>query len=130
MLDRLSPRPGARRERKRVGRGPGTGHHKTAGRGTKGQGKRSPGRETIRTSAMNAGICERCVTPASGPPTGSPDVCASRCRVVIAERSGSGRPRHSLRYLPSGASRSSRPCCTSSITALVVPTAFVSDARS
>jgi large subunit ribosomal protein L15 len=46
MLDRLSPRPGARRERKRVGRGPGTGHHKTAGRGTKGQGKRSPGRET------------------------------------------------------------------------------------
>jgi large subunit ribosomal protein L15 len=46
MLDRLSPRPGARHKKKRVGRGPGTGHHKTAGRGTKGQGKRSPGRET------------------------------------------------------------------------------------
>jgi large subunit ribosomal protein L15 len=29
-----------------VGRGPGTGHQKTSGRGTKGQGKRSPGRET------------------------------------------------------------------------------------
>jgi large subunit ribosomal protein L15 len=46
MLDRLQPRPGARHKPKRVGRGPGTGHQKTAGRGTKGQGKRSPGRET------------------------------------------------------------------------------------
>jgi large subunit ribosomal protein L15 len=46
MLDRLKPRPGARHARKRVGRGPGSGHGKTAGRGTKGQGKRSPGRET------------------------------------------------------------------------------------
>jgi large subunit ribosomal protein L15 len=45
MLDRLSPRPGARRRPKRVGRGPGSGLNKTAGRGEKGQGKRSPGRE-------------------------------------------------------------------------------------
>jgi large subunit ribosomal protein L15 len=45
MLDRLQPRPGARRPPKRVGRGPGSGGHKTAGRGHKGQGKRSPGRE-------------------------------------------------------------------------------------
>jgi len=46
MLDRLKPRPGAQHKRKRKGRGPGTGNQKTAGRGTKGQGKRSPGRET------------------------------------------------------------------------------------
>ena len=46
MLDRLSPRPGARGSVKRVGRGPGSGTGKTAGRGVKGQGKRSPGRET------------------------------------------------------------------------------------
>jgi large subunit ribosomal protein L15 len=46
MLDRLSPRPGSRRPIKRVGRGPGSGLHKTSGRGVKGQGKRSPGRET------------------------------------------------------------------------------------
>ena len=45
MLDRLKPRPGARRPGKRVGRGPGSGWNKTAGRGVKGQGKRSPGRE-------------------------------------------------------------------------------------
>ena len=45
MLDRLAPRPGARRPQKRVGRGPGSGLNKTAGRGEKGQGKRSPGRE-------------------------------------------------------------------------------------
>ncbi len=44
MLDRLEPRPGARRPRKRVGRGPGGKAGKTAGRGTKGQGKRSAGR--------------------------------------------------------------------------------------
>ncbi len=46
MLDRLSPNPGARTRRKRVGRGPGSGVGKTSGRGVKGQGKRSPGRET------------------------------------------------------------------------------------
>jgi large subunit ribosomal protein L15 len=48
MLERLAPRPGARHRTKRVGRGPGSGHRKTSGRGIKGQGKRSPGRETGR----------------------------------------------------------------------------------
>jgi large subunit ribosomal protein L15 len=46
MLDRLKPKAGARRSRRRVGRGPGSGLQKTCGRGTKGQGKRSAGRET------------------------------------------------------------------------------------
>jgi len=46
MLDRLAPRPGATSSPKRIGRGPGSGTGKTAGRGMKGQGKRSPGRET------------------------------------------------------------------------------------
>lgn len=41
MLDRLSPRPGARRARRRVGRGPGSGTGKTTGTGVKGQGTRS-----------------------------------------------------------------------------------------
>ncbi len=45
MLDRLQPHPGSRRAPKRVGRGPGSGLNKTSGRGEKGQGKRSPGRE-------------------------------------------------------------------------------------
>jgi large subunit ribosomal protein L15 len=48
MLDHLAPRPGARHRLKRVGRGPGSGHRKTSGRGIKGQGKRSDGRETNR----------------------------------------------------------------------------------
>jgi len=48
MLERLEPRPGARHRTKRVGRGPGSGHRKTSGRGIKGQGKRSAGRETNR----------------------------------------------------------------------------------
>jgi large subunit ribosomal protein L15 len=46
MLDRLQPRRGSKHSPKRVGRGPGSGLNKTAGRGMKGQGHRSPGRET------------------------------------------------------------------------------------
>lgn len=41
MLDRLSPPPGAVHRPKRVGRGPGSGHGKTACRGTKGQKSRT-----------------------------------------------------------------------------------------
>jgi large subunit ribosomal protein L15 len=37
----LAPAPGATHSRKRVGRGPGSGHAKTAGRGSKGQKSRS-----------------------------------------------------------------------------------------
>jgi large subunit ribosomal protein L15 len=40
-LHNLRPAPGAVRERKRVGRGPGSGLGKTAGRGEKGQKSRS-----------------------------------------------------------------------------------------
>jgi large subunit ribosomal protein L15 len=40
-LHDLAPRPGAKRKRKRVGRGISAGQGKTAGRGIKGQGARS-----------------------------------------------------------------------------------------
>jgi large subunit ribosomal protein L15 len=40
-LHTLSPKPGSRKDRKRVGRGPGSGNGKTAGRGHKGQLSRS-----------------------------------------------------------------------------------------
>jgi large subunit ribosomal protein L15 len=40
-LHDLRPAPGATHSRKRVGRGPGSGHGKTAGRGNKGQKSRS-----------------------------------------------------------------------------------------
>jgi large subunit ribosomal protein L15 len=40
-LGNLSPNKGANRQRKRLGRGPGTGHGKTAGRGHKGFKSRS-----------------------------------------------------------------------------------------
>lgn len=43
MLGRLKPPDGARRTRRRVGRGPGSGKGKTCGRGTKGQKARSGG---------------------------------------------------------------------------------------
>jgi large subunit ribosomal protein L15 len=40
-LNDLSPAPGSKRGRKRVGRGTGSGHGKTSGRGHKGAGARS-----------------------------------------------------------------------------------------
>jgi large subunit ribosomal protein L15 len=43
MLNTLQPTPGSRRPRKRLGRGPGSGTGKTAGKGTKGQNARSGG---------------------------------------------------------------------------------------
>jgi large subunit ribosomal protein L15 len=42
-LDDLKPAAGSNRKRKRVGRGDGSGHGKTSGRGHKGQGARSGG---------------------------------------------------------------------------------------
>jgi large subunit ribosomal protein L15 len=42
-LDELRPAPGAKKPRKRIGRGPGSGHGKTATRGSKGQKARSGG---------------------------------------------------------------------------------------
>ena len=40
-LSNLSPREGSTKQRKRLGRGPGSGHGKTAGRGHKGYKSRS-----------------------------------------------------------------------------------------
>lgn len=40
-LETLAPLPGSRQQRKRIGRGPGSGTGKTSGRGQKGQGARS-----------------------------------------------------------------------------------------
>src|SRR3954452_18172367 len=40
-LNDLRPSEGARKSKKRVGRGTGSGHGKTSGRGTKGQNSRS-----------------------------------------------------------------------------------------
>jgi large subunit ribosomal protein L15 len=40
-LNNLKPKKGARHVKKRVGRGPGSGHGKTSGRGEKGQKSRS-----------------------------------------------------------------------------------------
>jgi large subunit ribosomal protein L15 len=42
-LSELKPAAGATKKRKRVGRGDGSGHGKTAGRGHKGQGARAGG---------------------------------------------------------------------------------------
>jgi len=42
-LGKLSPAPGAKTKRNRVGRGPGSGNGKTSGRGHKGQKARSGG---------------------------------------------------------------------------------------
>jgi large subunit ribosomal protein L15 len=47
-LHSLKPARGARKERKRIGRGEGSGTGKTAGRGHKGAGSRSGARKRVR----------------------------------------------------------------------------------
>ncbi len=46
-LSSLKPSKGARKNRKRVGRGPGSGHGKTSCRGHKGQNSRSGGKTPV-----------------------------------------------------------------------------------
>ena len=46
-LHNLKPKPGTRRARKRLGRGPGSGLGKTAGRGHKGAGARSGNKRKV-----------------------------------------------------------------------------------
>jgi large subunit ribosomal protein L15 len=47
-LHSLKPAPGSRKERKRVGRGEGSGYGKTSGRGHKGAGARSGNKRRVR----------------------------------------------------------------------------------
>jgi large subunit ribosomal protein L15 len=47
-LHNLAPAPGSRKDRKRVGRGHGSGHGKTAGRGHKGYGARAGAKDRAR----------------------------------------------------------------------------------
>jgi large subunit ribosomal protein L15 len=47
-LHSLSPAPGSRKDRKRVGRGTGSGHGKTSGRGHKGYGARAGAKDRAR----------------------------------------------------------------------------------
>jgi large subunit ribosomal protein L15 len=46
-LENLSPKPGTRKNRKRVGRGAGSGMGKTSGRGHKGQGSRAGAKRNV-----------------------------------------------------------------------------------
>jgi large subunit ribosomal protein L15 len=47
-LHNLAPAPGSRKNRKRVGRGHGSGHGKTSGRGHKGYGSRAGAKDRAR----------------------------------------------------------------------------------
>lgn len=50
MIHEVTQKVGAHKRRKRLGRGPGSGTGKTAGRGTKGAGSRSGASGSIRAS--------------------------------------------------------------------------------
>jgi len=47
-LHNIAPAPGSRKDRKRVGRGHGSGHGKTSGRGHKGAGSRAGAKDRAR----------------------------------------------------------------------------------
>src|SRR5262245_10984998 len=51
-LHSLKPAKGAKTSRRRLGRGPGSGRGKTAGKGTKGQKARTGGRNKLRLMGM------------------------------------------------------------------------------
>jgi large subunit ribosomal protein L15 len=51
-LHSLSPAKGAKTSTRRIGRGPGSGRGKTAGKGTKGQKARTGGRNKLRLMGM------------------------------------------------------------------------------
>lgn len=51
-LHSLKPAKGSKSESRRVGRGPGSGRGKTAGKGTKGQKARTGGRNKLRLLGM------------------------------------------------------------------------------
>ena len=59
MLDRLTPRPRSRRRPKRVGRGIGSGHGRTCGRGQKGAGARSGSRRLPRREGGQTPLARR-----------------------------------------------------------------------
>jgi len=50
MIHEITPKAGKHKKRKRIGRGPGSGTGKTAGRGHKGAGSRSGATGSIRAS--------------------------------------------------------------------------------
>lgn len=50
MIHEITPQAGAYKKRKRIGRGIGSGHGKTSGRGHKGAGSRSGATGSIRAS--------------------------------------------------------------------------------
>lgn len=58
-LHNLSPKPGSRRPRKRIGRGPGSGTGKTSGRGHKGQGQRSGSKQKVNLEGGQTPIQRR-----------------------------------------------------------------------
>ena len=51
-LHSLKPAKGSKMEHRRIGRGPGSGRGKTAGKGTKGQKARTGGRNKLRLLGM------------------------------------------------------------------------------
>ena len=62
-LHELQYTEGARKARKRVGRGTSSGNGKTAGRGQKGQGARSGGGKTPNKAAMDEPIPSQITPP-------------------------------------------------------------------
>ncbi len=88
---------------------------------TRSPGAPVSGRRSTRCSA-SSGVAAEMVAPA-----GSPAVCVSRSRMVTRSFPA---PVNSGRYACTGSSSDIRPSSTRSITAVVVPTTLVSEARS
>ena len=90
-LDDLRPAPGAVHRRKRIGRGPGSGHGKTSTKGHKGQRARSGGGKARRDSRA-----ARCRSTAACPSAASCPSAARREYAVVNLESLAASPAGSV----------------------------------
>ena len=86
----LFPAPGSRKDRKRVGRGNGSGHGSTSGRGDKGQGSRAGG---TKGAGFEGGQTPLRDAPAQAPGLQEPQPRGVRGRQRVSPRRGLRRRR-------------------------------------
>lgn len=88
-LDELRPAPGAKKRRKRVGRGPGSGHGKTATRGHKGQKARSGGGKPVGYEGGQMPLYRRLPKRGFRPPGGKTEFAVVNLKALKALPAGS-----------------------------------------
>ena len=100
-LEELRPAPGAKKRRKRVGRGPGSGHGKTSTKGHKGQKARSGGGKAGGFEGGQMPLYRRLPKRGFTPPGGKTEYAVVNLKSLGGvRRRGHGRSRRPRRRGP------------------------------